>query len=237
VNIIELNVFYEKIIDFFYPQICPFCSRPVSKKNIFGACVQCTEDLILYKNGITPEDGEGLAPSCDGIYCTAAYMGSWKKAIISYKFKGRTDIAFTLAGFMGKMLSGNEVYAKIDYITCVPISGERFKVRGFNQSKLVAGKLSKMSGIPYIELLKRNSGNISQKDLNRSDRISMSDNQFSILEKNITGKNILLIDDILTTGSTLEKCAKILKGAGAEKVYGAVLASGNKLLSSSSNIK
>lgn len=127
------------------------------------------------------------------------------------------------------MLSGCNAYDDITLITCVPLGKDKYKERGYNQAGLIALKLSKLSGIPFANLMVRDSHGLTQSKLNRGDRVNKIENQFHVInDVNISGMSILLVDDILTTGSTLSMCSEQLKKAGAVHVKACVLASGRK---------
>ncbi|MFA5948631.1 MAG: ComF family protein [Candidatus Gracilibacteria bacterium] len=116
-------------------------------------------------------------------------------------------------------------------ITFVPIYRKRFLWRGFNQAKLIARIIAYKSGIPMRRYLIKTKNTATQVGLDRIGRIINLRGAFCVAmefgksneRKNLTGKNVILIDDVLTTGATLNECAKVLKRAGAEKVYGMVL--------------
>ena len=116
-------------------------------------------------------------------------------------------------------------FKDIDIITAVPLHKLRKKERGFNQSEILASKIGKLIGVPYVGLLVKFKKNKVQHSLPRLEREENVKNVYKAINENkIKGKNILLCDDIVTTGSTLRECAKILFEAGANKVYCATTA-------------
>lgn len=185
--------------------------------------------MLLENGGRGGREKLDIIDSCRHVYCTARYAGPWKEAIIKYKFNQRTSISNSLVYFTHKMLVENNAYEDIMLITCVPLGQEKFKERGYNQAELIAVRLSKLSGIPYINLLNRDSHGWIQSKLNRGDRVKNIECQFQInKDVNIKGMGILLVDDILTTGSTISMCSEQLKKAGAAHIKACVLASGRK---------
>ena len=128
------------------------------------------------------------------------------------------------------LLENQKLYAEIinsiDYIIAVPISYKRFLERGYNQSKLIAYSVSKSLKIPYANLcLIKIKHNKRQSELHISERHTNTNGVYKVFSQNrINGKNILLIDDIYTTGSTVNECCKTLKQAGASRIFVATIA-------------
>jgi ComF family protein len=119
----------------------------------------------------------------------------------------------------------NSADIEFDLIVYAPISRRRRNERGYNQAKLLAQELSQQYGKPVINALIKKRHTKTQVGLRRIDRLDNLSGAFEV--KNgleLKGKKILLIDDVLTTGATLDECAKVLKSAGARQVWGAVLA-------------
>jgi ComF family protein len=119
---------------------------------------------------------------------------------------------------------------KFDTIISVPLHRQRELNRGYNQSRLISGALSRKLGLPdNSKLLQRVRNTQSQSLLAREERSLNLVDAFAVVDTSgVKGKNILLVDDIMTTGYTLNECAKALKAAGARTVVGAVVASGRK---------
>ncbi len=124
--------------------------------------------------------------------------------------------------FVGKCgkesLAKHNLLHQIDIITFAPRRPEEARLYGFDQSEEIAKAFSNETGLPYSALLKRKGFSLPQKKLKRKLRTKNIVGRF-ICTKSIKGKRILLIDDVVTTGSTVGECAKMLKESGAEKVY------------------
>lgn len=117
-------------------------------------------------------------------------------------------------------------YKKIDKIIPVPISKKRYKERGYNQSLLIANEISKQTNLELVNnCLIKTKNIIEQSKLNKEDRQQNIQGVYSIQnEEIITNKKVLLIDDIYTTGSTVNECSKILQQARPERIGVLVLA-------------
>ena len=110
---------------------------------------------------------------------------------------------------------------KIDKIIPVPLGKKRRKERGYNQAAMIAYPMSLMLGIQYGQnQLIRSKETVTQVEYNAEQRKQNVHEAFSAPASNLTGKNILVIDDVITTGSTLDDCARALKKAGVKNVYG-----------------
>jgi ComF family protein len=113
----------------------------------------------------------------------------------------------------------------VDYILPVPISRKRKHIRGYNQVSLWGKYFARKIGVPYSsDILKKVKETKSQVNLSLDQRKVNLKNSFKIKNKDINMKNILVIDDVITTGTTMSECGSILKTAGAKKVYGMALA-------------
>jgi ComF family protein len=120
--------------------------------------------------------------------------------------------------FMGFIAAG-----KHSFFVPVPLHPERFRIRGYNQAELLAKELSFRLGIPSLNVLVREKPTKPQFKLKREERMKNVIGVFTVSKKlktKVKGANIILIDDITTTGSTLRECAKILKKSGVKKYWG-----------------
>ncbi len=113
--------------------------------------------------------------------------------------------------------------AAFDAVTYVPMRKKEYKQRGFNQSMLLAREVASLLGLPCRNLLKKTFDTRPQKELSANERIGNVLGVFDVTEK-VEDQRILLIDDVITTGSTLHECAKMLKIAGAATVTALVFA-------------
>ena len=214
-NIIKLikNV-GSKITNLVYPPICTFCGKKCMENDGF-LCLECIKKLEKFK--IKNKVNRNIDKEVN--YNEEMYMYEYKdivrKYIIDYKFN---DKSYMYKGFARLILNDKKIYKKInsyDIITAVPIHNKRMKIRGYNQSKLVAKEISILLEKDYIDLVEKIKNNIAQSTLNRKQRIenvkdSYRIKSFYIKENNklFSNKKILIIDDIYTTGSTINEVAK-----------------------------
>lgn len=131
-----------------------------------------------------------------------------------------------LCGYFAKLIAEKmKSFPKIDLIVCVPATAAKKRERGYNQSDLLCRKLSEILNIPYENAIVKTRETRGQKQLSRAERVRNLDNCFRANRKSVGGKTVLIVDDIMTTGLTLESVCKALKKAGARKVYAATVAS------------
>ena len=161
----------------------------------------------------------------DYFYSSYAYTGFIRKMILDFKFSNKKYLYDFLSFKMVKAIKEFDVF-KIDFILYVPISFHRYLERGYNQSYLIAKQISNKTKIPLVKFcLVKIKNNKRQSELSVSDRMKNIDGVFkTIFDDIIKDKNILLIDDIYTTGATANECCRILKKAGAKKILLATVA-------------
>ncbi|MCB9798917.1 ComF family protein [Candidatus Nomurabacteria bacterium] len=111
-------------------------------------------------------------------------------------------------------------------LTVLPLHKKRFAYRGFNQSEILADALSTALGIPKISLMQRTRHTRQQAQLSRADRIENVKDAFGVENEGVAGRTIALVDDVFTSGATLQQAAKALRESGAASVYGITVAHG-----------
>jgi competence protein ComFC len=205
--------------------ICPNCFTFIS----FDFAMIC---LVCNKNS-----ADGLThPGCkskyviDGAFSAIAYKGIVKKLIYNFKYKPYlSDLKKSLVELFYESVIQQEIFQKAyktsPILIPIPLSKKRLKSRGYNHAELLAEGLSKSLNLKLIDALVRTRETKSQFGLTLKERKENIKNAFSLDSKFIIrNSTIFLVDDILTTGSTLLEAAKILKKNGAKKVYGLTLA-------------
>ncbi len=167
----------------------------------------------------------------DGAFSAINYKGVVKKLIYNFKYKPYlSDLKNSLVELFYESVIQNEIfqkaYADKPILVPIPLHANRLRKRGYNHAKLLSVGLSKKLGLEIIEVLKRNRNTKSQFGLNLKQRKENISNSFALLPNIPISKypNIFLVDDILTTGSTLLEGARILKRRGVRKVWGLTLA-------------
>lgn len=189
-------------VHFYQHPICPGCNYEIAKLGIHKACI---------KNS-----------SLDGLIATSRYEGVMKQFVRQIKYRGYFNMIPSAAKILAESVSGRFDGSLV--ITSVPLHTKRLRVRGFNQSELLARELAKILKLPYSNLIVKKRATKQQAELNRQARLVNLDNAFEITKT--PPKKLILVDDVCTTGATLSACAKTLKKSGSIQVYGLVLCHG-----------
>jgi len=213
--------FLTTFLDLLFPPKCVFCARVLDKTDD-GWCDKCTESLPFADNQ-GKQNGEVFDFCVSPLY----YTGVVRRSILRYKFKGASHYADVYGKFLAECIRENPEL-KYDIISWVPLSGKRERKRGYDQAMLLALSTALSLDDVAVETLEKpvdvqaqsELGDRAQRSANISGAFVASDPEI------IAGKRVLLIDDVVTTCSTLDECAKILLSAGASGVVCAALARG-----------
>lgn len=202
------------LLDFFFPRKCPFCGRVAGRELL---CEACKASLPRCDKVRTGTFGECAAP----LY----YEGRVRDALLAFKFKRRIEDLNAYGVLMAEKAA--EVYAdRFDAVTWVPVSKQRLKKRGFDQSCMLCASLCVDWHTEPQETLRKVRDNPAQSGI--GDPAERRANVLGAYEPvdpdAIAGKRFLLIDDIITTGATLTECVRVLKAAGAADVVCLTLA-------------
>lgn len=222
---------FKKFINAVFPMKCIFCGKILTLYSENEICEECQKELFfLYNNSPQIIFAGSDTDYCDGIVFVCEYNGIVKNSIIKYKFYDKPGYHRAFANIIYKKLLKTKEYSDIDIILSVPLHKKRESIRGYNQSLLISRQLSKIMKIKETSyVLRRTVNTEAQSSLDKSARMKNVKNAFEVIfTDDIKNKSILLIDDILTTGNTINECCKVLKRAGANKVFAAVIASGRK---------
>lgn len=223
---------YKDILTFvsslFFPNRCIFCGELIDPFEF--ECEECNASVPLITGEICPYCGAKLddceckkkpALYYDRIVAPLYYDGAVKDCIHRFKFKGERSIYSGLAKLMTDTLF--ERYGGIDFdlIAYVPMFRRKEKERGFNQSRLLAKEISRLSGIMFADgLLLKLYDTDNQHDCTGLERTGNLLGTFDIDESfDIKDKNILLVDDVKTSGATLNECGKMLYLNDAKSVF------------------
>ena len=248
-TISKSNIFLKKaylnLIDMLFPIECVVCGKEGE-----WACLECAGSLKFNKRNYcygckeSSDSGE-VCPECrpdysfDGIFIAGDYeQRALKSMILSYKYGFIQDLSYALGIYLCEYYqnsfniagSGSLRVKKrltFDYVVAVPLSAKRMRWRGFNQSEFLSRAVSARFGIPLVgdRLLRTRQGK-PQAVRSEESRLKNIKGAFSFRGDSLKHKKILLVDDVVTTGATLNECAKILKENGAVIVWALVLAKG-----------
>lgn len=216
-----LNRIFSPLIDLVYPPRCPFCDSIVKRRN--GACKACEEKLIpLSVDANIALDTRVFLSHARSLF---AYEGPAMDLVRSLKYSARLDLIGYCTRCMREAMDG---LGEQDSIVAVPVDGGRVVKRGHDHCALIARRLARMSGIPFLRnTLVRVRSVPPQVGLPREERERNVRGAFGVDRRRadrIDGGRILVVDDVLTTGATLNDCARALTRAGAREVCALTLA-------------
>lgn len=216
----------QDLVNLLFPKLCPACSTRLRTPGLI-TCIHCYHRLPFFSNH-NIYDNEIMDRMAGRVPVSSAFAllyfiktGLSQQIIHNIKYKGDKWPAQELGSLLGiRLKSSGLALPDWDCIVPVPLHPSKLRLRAYNQSAVFAAGLSESLGIPVItNALRRTSKGESQASQGREDRLT---NIFRAFEANqqdqIKGKHILLADDVLTTGATLESCSGILLQHGAKKV-------------------
>jgi competence protein ComFC len=226
------------LLEIFFPKFCFRCQREGSY-----LCQDCLATLDVLENVFCLCQNPSRLPlvgkcrKCtslhlNGLYFAVSYKNSLVKTLI-HQFKYEPYIK-ELANSLALLiithfnLIQKEFSPENHILVPVPLTKNKLKKRGFNQSEEIAKKLSRNLNISVVaDCLIKEKETSAQMELAREERLKNIKGAFSVLNpEKIRGKKILLVDDVYTTGATMEECARVLKRAGAQEVWGVAVARG-----------
>lgn len=206
-------------LDLLYPRKCMIC-RKIIEPETFQICPNCKKDLPYTRKGGVLK-GNFFTSCVSPLY----YEDDVREALLRYKFQHMTAYAQPFGVLLADCIS-EYIDAQVDIISWVPLSKKRLRKRGYDQAQLLAEVVSRKLQIPCVPVLKKIRHTAPQSRTGAADkRRSNISGAYEVIEQNaVSGKRILLIDDIVTTGSTFSECARMLGMCGAERVYCAAVA-------------
>lgn len=229
-----------KFIDLIYPERCPVCGdvRAFGKN---GICENCNTKLpwvempVCLKCGKMIESDEReycddctrIPKSFERCYPAFNYEGNIKDSIYRFKYKNQREYACFYADCIMKRYGQELRRISFDGIIPVPVHRHKLKIRGYNQAALLAGVLgTALSTMVYPNYIVRGVDTNAQKELSDTERIKNLKNAFKIGENDVKLDTVLLVDDIYTSGATMEACTNVLQAFGTKAVYCTCIAIG-----------
>ena len=193
-----------------FPPKCPFCGKI---QETTGICPNCEKDLPWIPGAEALREGPG------GLRCAGAvwYEKAVRDALLRLKFQGASEIAEPLGELVARC-AAEQFGGEFDTVTWVPVSRKRLRRRGYDQAELLARSACRLWETEPVRLLEKTADNPAQSGIR--DAAARRANVLGVYEAvgDVTGKRVLLIDDICTSGATLTECVRVLENAGAERV-------------------
>lgn len=228
-----LSALASGVINLIYPRLCASCTKKLAHDNSSGLCRFCIG--AIRKNpkpwcircGRALTNAKAVCPDCRGndiffnrAYSAFLYEGPLKDAVCSFKYKERAYFSKLFSHLLTDFINANtEIISGIDAVSFVPLHWRRARNKGFNHSKVLANIISKEYDIKLLDILIKTRPSRQQNELTRDERFTNLTGAFKVRDdQDICGLALLLVDDVMTTGSTLNECAKTLKNRGAREV-------------------
>jgi ComF family protein len=220
-NIINI---WNDFVDLIFPRCCEACDQSlVGNENII--CTTCRISLPRVKTDSILNDAlKDKFPHIPEIAGTAAFLlftkrGKVQKLLHALKYKGRSEIGIEMGFMFGLEMLEQNLLPDADLLVSVPLHKKRIAKRGYNQSDLLAEGFSRATQIPWSgTVLQRTKNTTTQTGKTKKERRENVRDVF-IVNGSLTQKKIIVIDDVLTTGATMEACIEVLKAAGCETFY------------------
>jgi ComF family protein len=225
----------KSLADFVYPPVCYGCDTEVEEGLV---CEGCRLALFTHELAVCPECGRPCTRNaescgqCEEDFCLSRvralglYVPPFDKLVQAFKYSGKTKVGELLGRALAALVQQDEVLAAADAVCPVPLHSSRLRERGFNQSLLLAAAISMSTRIPLVEFLVRPKNTRPQalKTNPEARRKNLVDAFRLRSDADVEGRRVLLVDDVMTTGATLDQAAQALLKGGAASVLGAVVA-------------
>jgi ComF family protein len=230
-----------------FPSDCRICATPLTNISRLPVCPSCLLDMAPIAGATCEVCGERLGspgfvaekqicPACQEsrphfakAAAYGAYDGGLRELIHLLKYERVAPAAVVLGRMLEEAIQKLSIRADSILVSPVPLHSSKRRERGFNQAELIARAALKRNAFPTAEfaadVLERTRPTVSQIGLTRPQRVENIRGAFRVRHPSrVSGRNVLLIDDVLTTGTTVSECARILRKAGAENVWVATVA-------------
>lgn len=218
---IDPEAIWNALLDLLFPPKCPFCGRLLSDSPI---CDACADALPWTDADIIPDNADSDSVpdnAADALVCVAPlyYEGAVRNALLAFKFEGK-EASGDPFGRLVAQCASERLSGMFDTVTFVPISRERRRKRGYNQSQRIAESACRLWGVRPEGLLVKTADNPPQSGIGgaAARRANVSGVYALAPGHSAVGRRVLLVDDIRTTGATLRECAKVLRDGGAASV-------------------
>ncbi len=235
--------FIRRILDCILPTSCSFCNDPIGDSKIPFFCSTCWADFSVIQGPLCPSCGRPFSspetlvqspdhtclacrqkpPMFDQALSVGYFEGSLREAIHQFKYRPCRSLGRPLGEWMA---SNVRLVTDIDIVMPVPLYKKRLRERGFNQALLLAHRLSETHRISFgCDNLYRTRHTRPQVELTGAERIRNVAGAFALQRpEDVAGRSVVLVDDVFTTGATMNECASVLKQAGASQVTALTLA-------------
>ncbi|MBN2465599.1 ComF family protein [candidate division WOR-3 bacterium] len=231
----SVRFFLKSVADFIYPPVCYGCDTEVEEGLV---CEGCRLALFTHELAVCPRCGRPCtrtAETCgqcrtpfhlSRVRALGLYVPPFDNLVQAFKYSGKTKVGELLGQALAALVRQDEVLSAVDAVCPVPLHPSRLRERGFNQSLLLAAAISMGTRIPLAECLTRTKNTATQtRKMNSEARLRNVAGAFRLRpDVPVDGRRVLLVDDVMTTGATLDQASQALLKGGAASVLGVVVA-------------
>ncbi|MDI6840121.1 MAG: ComF family protein [bacterium] len=229
--------FLKHIFNFIIPPYCGVCKRPLEagEKAVCDECFNSISVIVapFCRRCGRPTDKESVCNECiehPHEFTRTRVLGKYEDVLRDlihlFKYSRKISIGRRLGSKLGVILKNDELLSQADTLIPVPLYPTKKRERGYNQSEILSHAVSDYTGIPELNtVLYKIRPTKSQTELSLEERVLNVKNAFKVNRaEQVNGKKLILVDDVFTTGATLDECARELYKAGASEVYTIVCA-------------
>jgi len=218
----------QDITNLVFPKICPGCKKPLLKTEEF-ICLHCLSNLperLTIKSKELEQRFYGRLKLAEAhAFLLFKRKGITQNLLHAIKYNGDKKLGVELGKLFGKRCRELNLLSTVDVIIPIPLHTSKLRLRGFNQSALIGKGLAESLDVFLDEkAVIRRVNTTTQTKKNRMERWKNVDQTFKVVSSNLKSKHVLLVDDVITTGATLESCGQVILNAGATKISIACLA-------------
>ena len=235
-----LKEYGAEVVELLFPgEACLICGRVVAAGCLCKSCADKRDNFGWGRPcdccGVFIRPEHSLCRWCqleppvyiENAKAVAVYQGYLRDQLLAFKYEGQKSLAKGFGVLLTDLVKREFAHINFDYVSSVPVTEKTFAKRGYNQSLLLAQAVSDGIGVPWTDHFLRKRADVSsQTPLGREGRIANMRDAILPLDVDLTGKRILLVDDIFTTGATAYACGKALKQMGAAGVWVITVAAG-----------
>lgn len=220
----KLSNLWRSMLHFVYPTLCLGCTKPLLQQEEL-LCIECAGNLPLTNYHHIPDNETAtrfmgrikLMHATSFAYYTKDAL--LQKMLHQFKYHNNQKVGFFLAKRFAQSLKKTDWIKQIDIIVPVPLHKKKLDHRGFNQSEIIAKELGRILNIPVdTHMLDRKINTESQTLKSREQRLENMEGAFQLKKTGISHKHILILDDVLTTGATIEACIQPLQNIGSVQI-------------------
>ena len=203
------------LLDLIFPNRCPCCGCFIEWNKLI--CSECEEKLSALEYCGEGKNSATDKTFYDKIYAAYFYKEAAKNGVLAMKESRSTNFGKLAAIRLAELMRRDEI--KADFIVPVPMSARKRRQRGYNQAMLIATEVGRALDIPVNGRLLHNKGGKAEQHMLSASERKENVSRFWVSELKLENKRIILCDDVITTGSTANRCAELLKSVGVKKVY------------------